>query len=159
MTRNAADVMDATLGVTKGSTLDLLRAQRPEVRARTQSVYLALFDPVFPSGLSASERFAIALRVAELNRASALTIHYRDRLAREVGAWGVTTGISARLSAILWHTERVSLEPSAASRGDLESLTVQGLTEAEIVTLSQIMSFVAYQIRVAASLAVIVETL
>jgi uncharacterized protein YciW len=158
MTRNAADVMDATLGVTKGSTLDLLRAQRPEVRARTQSVYLALFDPVFPSGLSASERFAIALRVAELNRASALTIHYRDRLAREVGAWGVTTGISARLSAILWHTERVSLEPSAASRG-LESLTVQGLTEAEIVTLSQIMSFVAYQIRVAASLAVIVETL
>jgi alkylhydroperoxidase family enzyme len=58
----------------------------------------------------------------------------------------------------LRHTERVSLKPSAASRADLEALTAQGLTEAEIVTLSQIISFVAYQIRVAASLALIAET-
>ena len=40
----------------------------------------------------------------------------------------------------------------------LETLETEGLTAAEIVTLSQIIAFVAYQVRVAASLALIAET-
>ena len=41
---------------------------------------------------------------------------------------------------------------------DLEALEAQGLTAEEIVTLSQIIAFVAYQVRVAVSLALIAET-
>ena len=59
---------------------------------------------------------------------------------------------------MLRHAELVTTNPSGASPLDLEALEAQGLTAAEIVTLSQIIAFVAYQVRVAASLALIAET-
>ena len=157
MSRMVHDVIDAALGVTEGSRLDLLRAARPEVRARTQSSYAALFDPADFGGLPAHERFAAAMRVAQLNKASTLAVHYRDRLAREAQGESTAAGVTARLAAILRHTDKLTLRPSDASRADLHALTAQGLGEAEIVTLSQIIAFVAYQVRVAASLALIAE--
>ena len=59
---------------------------------------------------------------------------------------------------MLRHAELVTTNPSAASFVDLEALEAQGLTAEEIVTLSQIIALVAYQVRVAASLALIAET-
>src|SRR5271168_4514876 len=72
MTRFAADVIDSVLGISEGSPLHQLRARRPEARARTQSSYAVLFNPPDPGGLSPPERFAVALRVAELHDAPSL---------------------------------------------------------------------------------------
>jgi CMD domain protein len=167
MTRFAADVIDAALGVSQGSALDRLRAERPEARARTQSSYAVLFNPADPGGLSPPERFAVALRVAELNDASALAAHYRARLADEAGggalaaavdAGAPSPGVTPRAAAMLRHADLVGSDPSAASEAAIEALEAQGLTATEIVTLSQIIGFVAYQVRVAASFSLIAET-
>jgi uncharacterized protein YciW len=157
MSHIAEDVIDATSGVTEGSPLDALRAARPEVRARTQSSYAALFDSAGSGGLPAHERFAVAMRVAQLHKASTLAVHYRDRLALEAQGEQTAAGVTARLAAILRHADKVTLRPADATRADLNALAAQGLGEAEIVTLSQIIAFVAYQVRVAASLALIAE--
>ena len=115
------------------------------------------------SGLSASERFAVALRVADLHEATALSAHYRARLIG-AGGGGLAAPLESgqpsdsRVAALLRHAGLLTLHPSAASVSDLEALAAQGLTAAEIVTLSQIVAFVAYQVRVAASLALITET-
>jgi uncharacterized protein YciW len=60
---------------------------------------------------------------------------------------------------MLRHADLVTLNPSAATAVVLEALEAAGLTAAEIVTLSQIIAFVAYQARVAVSLASIAEVL
>jgi CMD domain protein len=167
MTRFAADVIDTALGIAEGSALDQLRARRPEARARTQSSYAVLFNPPDPGGLSPPERFAVALRVAELHEAPALAAHYRTRLADEAGgaalaaaidAGAPNSGVTLRAAAMLAHAELAATNPSAASAAYLETLLAQGLTPAEIVTLSQIIAFVAYQVRVATSLSLIAET-
>ena len=168
MTRFAADVIDSVLGIAEGSALDALRARRPEARARTQTSYAVLFNPLDPGGLSPPERFAIALRVAELHDASALAAHYRARLADEAGGEALAAAIDSgspsaavtpRAQAMLRHAELVTLNPSAGAAVLMEALEEQGLTAAEIVTLSQIIAFVAYQVRVAVSLASIAEVL
>jgi uncharacterized protein YciW len=144
---DATDVIDAALGVAEGSKLDMLRAARPEARARTQSSYAALFDPAEPGALTRAERFGAALRVAELEEAGSLAAHYRARLVGETPA--------VRAAAIARHVELLTRSPSAATRADLAKLAEAGLTSPEIVTLSQIVAFVAYQVRVVASLALI----
>jgi CMD domain protein len=167
MTRFAADVIDSSLGIAEDSALDALRARRPEARARTQSSYAVLFNPPDPGGLSPPERFAVALRVAELHEASDLAAHYRARLAEEAGGEALaaaidsgspSAGVTPRAAATLRHAELVTLNPSAATAVVLEALEAEGLTAAEIVTLSQIIAFVAYQARVAASLTLIAGT-
>jgi CMD domain protein len=167
MTRFAADVIDAALGIAEGSPLDVLRSRRPEARARTQTSYAVLFNPPDPGGLSPPERFAVALRVAELHDASTLAAHYRARLDDEAGGEALAAaidsrsardGVTSRAQAMLRHAELVTLNPSAATAVVLEALEAEGLTAAEIVTLSQIIAFVAYQARVVVSLALIAET-
>jgi CMD domain protein len=167
MTRFAADVIDTALGISEGSPLYRLRAERPEARARTQSSYAVLFNPAAPGGLSPAERFSVALFVAELEEATGLAAHYRARLAEEAGGdafvavldGGTASGdVTPRAKAMLHHAELLTKTPSAASPADLEALEAEGLTAAEIVSLSQIIAFVTYQVRVAASLALIAET-
>jgi len=146
------DVIDEALKIAPGSRLDLLRAARPEVRRRTQSSYDALFDPPEEESLALGERFVVALRVAESSGSPGLAAHYRARLeSLPVGAG------EASWVAILRHVDRVTREPRALSAADLHALAAAGLDEATIVTLSQIVSFVAYQVRVAAALALLGE--
>jgi uncharacterized protein YciW len=96
-----------------------------------------------------------------------MAAHYRARLADEAGGRALVAAIDSglpssdvtpRVEAMLRHADLVTLNPSAASDFVVEPLEAEGLTAAEIVTLSQIIAFVAYQVRVAASLALIAET-
>ncbi len=129
------DVIDQTLGIAPGSKLDGLRAARTEVRKRTQSSYDALFDPPEEKDLALGERFAIALRVAESSGSQALAVHYRARLQDlPIGAG------EARWAVILRHVDLVTREPRGVTRADLQALAASGLSEATIVTLSQIVS-------------------
>ena len=75
-----------------------------------------------------------------------------------IDAGAPSSAITPRAQALLRHAESATTNPSAASALDLETLSALGLSPAEIVTLSQIIAFVAYQVRVAASLVLIAET-
>ena len=138
------DVIDSLLEVGENSRLARLRGEHPEVRARTQSCYLALFNPPTSSGLSLHERLAPALRVAELHEIESLAAHYRGRIRNETP----DAEASGRVIAMLRHAELVTRYPAKAVQRDLVKLAALGLAPPDIVTLSQIIAFVAYQARV-----------
>jgi uncharacterized protein YciW len=147
-----SDVIDEVLRIKTGDRLDHLRGGREEARLRSQTNWAALFEPAEFGALSAHERFAAAARVAQTSGANSLAGFYgelRDR-RRE--------GDSARLAATLAHAEKIGRAPGVATREDLARLGEAGLSPAEIVTLSQIIGFVSYQVRVVATLSVLGET-
>jgi len=151
----APDEIDAVLAIAPGSRLDLIRRRREEVRARSQTCWGALFEPEDFGALSAGERFAAAWRAAELAGATALASRYLSLFEK---AGGFAEMGRPRFVAILAHAEKVGREPRTASRDDLAALAKAGFSPATIVTLSQIIGFVAYQARVVASLALLVDS-
>lgn len=151
------DVMDRLLAIRPGSRLDAIRDERPEVRRATQANFEALFGHG-GNGLTAIERDAAAYAVALLHDFPALTFFHRARLM-EMGAEATLPDAIAhggplppRLSAIIDHARLVARRPVASGRAQLEGLRQAGLTPEAIVSLSQIIGFLAYQIRVAAGL-------
>lgn len=152
------DVLNALLHIEDGSPLAELRAGRPEATVHAQGSYDALFTAPPATPLSPAERFATALYVAHLHAEPALVEHYRsglrgtadgsDQLAEAVMAGPDIPSLSERLRAILSHVELLVLRPAAATPADLHGLQAAGLTDAAIVTLSQIIAYVSFQVRV-----------
>ncbi|MBV9581180.1 MAG: alkylhydroperoxidase domain protein, partial [Chloroflexi bacterium] len=140
--------------------LDELRAQRPDARAHTQGSYAALFESDDTAALSAIERFVAALRVAVQHQASGAAAHYRQRLI----AAGADPALAAateradgalesvRLRAIVLHADLLATGPAGAGPDNLQALADAGLSTDAIVTLSQIIAFVSFQVRVLAAL-------
>lgn len=125
------DLLDELAGITPGSALDALRALRPDIRAASAACEAAIFSA--PSGLTTGERHAVALHVAALHECAELAEHHR-RLA----------GASPRLPPMLAHAEMLSLRPHEASPAALARLA---LTPAEIIMLSQLIAYIAWQAR------------
>ena len=151
------DLIDVTLDIAPGSRLAALRDERPEVKLRTQTSADALFHPDQPDGLTEGERFVAAWRVAAVNESRTLAVYYREQLTgTEDGAAyiaaldnGVSDRIDGRGSVILAHVERLAIRPAEARPAHLRTLRTAGLSTLAIVTLSQIVAFVSYQVRIA----------
>ena len=139
-----SDIIDLVAGLDPESLLALLRRQRPDALRHTEGSYHALLHPADPGGVTAAERAAIARRVAELNRDAALTGHYAAKASDEAEP--------GRLSVILSHVDLLTREPKAASPADLDALRTAGLTDRDIVTVSQLVAFINYQVRLLAGL-------
>ena len=137
------DLLDGMLG----PRVAALRAARPEFVRFTQGSYDAMVVPAEPEGLTLSERALVARLTAELSGHGALAAHY--------AALPATPG--SRDAAILRHVALLATGPGTATRADIVALQGAGLSAMEIVTLSQIVAFVAYQVRVAAGLALFAE--
>jgi alkylhydroperoxidase domain protein/CMD domain protein len=152
------DVLNALLGADEGSPLAQLRARRPEATSHSQGSYDALFVAESATGVSRAERFAVALRVASLHAEPALVEHYRSqlsaaapdaaRLVADVLAGPDAPGLPARLQAMLRHADLLVLRPGAARPADLRALESAGLSAPEIVTVSQVIAFTSFQVRV-----------
>ncbi len=153
-----ADILNALLHIDDGSALAELRAQRPEATTHTQGSYQALFSDKSATAVTRSERLATALRVAALHEEPALVDHYTERLRATAGvseqliaavlAGPNAAGLPARLQAMLVHADLLVIRPAAATPDDLKALQTAGLSDAEIVTVSQLIAFVSFQIRV-----------
>ena len=169
-TAAATDVISELVGIESGTPLAELRGQRPEAMLHAQGSYRALFDPEENTGLSAVERFAVALRVAVHHAASEASAHYRRRLVEagaspelvaaasgsESGAAETHQGrVSERLGALLRHADLLSTHPVDAEADDLQALADASLATEEIVTLSQAIAFVSFQARVIRALQLI----
>jgi uncharacterized protein YciW len=145
---DSPDLIDRLAGLPPDSELARVRRQRPEVVRHTAGAYAALLDPREVGGVSRAERLAIALRIATLNEAAELEVHYRN----ELETLGSAVPEDERWTAILRHVERVTRAPRSATRAHLEELAKQGLSPRDIVTISQLIAFVNYQVRVLAGL-------
>lgn len=196
MTQVSPDIIDLLAGITPGSSLDSIRAQRPETREQAQQSYLALFRPKAPGEVSLEERQTIASFIAGLHRQPDIYEFYvnpleesgTDRwlvevLKAEIGS-GQATGpygdypegplsvenkagllyrvsdtnrdvLGEKLSAALEHAHLLVFRPREASPQALQALLDAGWTTDGIVTLSQLVSFVAFQIRVIAGLSLL----
>ena len=193
MSGTDADVIDALVGITPGSSLDAIRARRPEARAHAQATYQALFAPKDPGNVTAEERFAVGAFVSGLHGATAVAAAYAARLAdagasaalrdavdaavkeaRTHGPYGSYTpgplsredtrgplyrmdapirrALGARLAAAFEHTHMLVFHPRDAAPAALQALLDASWTTTDIVTLSQIVAFLSFQIRVVAGL-------
>ncbi|CAG2455915.1 hypothetical protein BCCR75598_03624 [Burkholderia sola] len=152
------DTIDAAAGLRQGDAVAALRRARGKVLLHTQLSEAALFDPPLPD-LSPVERLHAARYVARQSNAHALTDIYRTRLLDAGGTLDdieradadAFDALPRRLGAILLHAKRLTHAPVDARAADLAALKSAGLTTSAIVALSQLIAFVAYQLRVAAA--------
>ena len=141
------DVIDALAGVDPSSAVAALRRERAAATEHAQGSYDALFDPHEVVGLTQAERLAVGLRVAELHASRPAVEHFRTRLD------GLSDSPpSARLPALLRHADLLGSHPVDATPDALQALADAGLSTREIVTLSQLIAFVSFFVRVLTSL-------
>lgn len=133
------DVIDELLGIEPGSKLDGLRALRPNVRLATQASEVAIFEG--ESGLTRTERHAVALHVAELNKDPALAAHHRPK-----------AGDSPRIPVLLAHATMLTKAPDQATPEAIRTLMAAGLAPRDVVMLSQLIAHVNYEARLLAGL-------
>ncbi|WP_129336367.1 CMD domain protein [Cellulomonas endophytica] len=195
------DVVDTLLGITPGSALDAVRANRPEARAHAQGTFTALFAPADAAAMPLPERWAVAAFVAALHGPGPATDLYRRGLetvtgegsdeglvaaVRGAAADGAAPGpygryrepalaaesvpgpvlalapearavLGARLAAALEHAHLLVLHPRDARREHLDALLSAGWDATGVVTLSQLVSFLTFQLRVVHGLAALAE--
>jgi CMD domain protein len=163
---NATDVMSKLAGITEGSPLAQIRAQRPDVTRYAEGSYRALLEPDDLAGVSRLERDLIALRVAVLTPSQPVAEWHRARL-RQLGASDATIaaiehfpegeGLSPRQIAILRHADLLTTAPGDATPEHIAALKAVGLAPRDIVTIAQLISFESFQVRVVAALRLLGE--
>lgn len=156
----ARDLVDQLVGLKADSATYAVRHQRDKVAAATQGSYDALFDPALP-GLTLAERLLVALYAARLTPSPALAAHYRQRLV-EAGASAADIQVAEsgkpadaadpRLAAILEFTRKLIEKPVEGDEAALKTLPAAGVSTPAVVTLSQLVAFLSYQVRLVAGL-------
>lgn len=163
---NGEDMMNRFAGITPDSAIGQLRAQRPDVVRHTQGSYEALLEPDDPAGVSCYEREMVALRVAVLTPNPTVAAWHRARL-RDLGTSdealaaieqfpdGAT--LSPREQAILGHTDLLTREPGVSAPTHIAALKVAGLSPRDIVTISQLIAFLSFEVRTLVGLRLLAE--
>jgi uncharacterized protein YciW len=152
------DVVAAILGDDAYDRIRHLREAKPQQIADLQLYYDALFAPE-PASLDALDlktRALVAIRVAAQTRSQAVVAWYSD-LARAAGArdteLAAITDLDrvpaepAPLAAAIRRADQIATAPASAERDDIDALKAAGLSPAAILSLSQVIAFVAYQVR------------
>jgi CMD domain protein len=178
MVKTETDVIDTLAGIAAGSRLDTLRTLRPEARKHAQMSYLSLFEPNAMGGVSAQERFAVAAFAAGLHGRPETKDFYTARAevasASTKGPYGAypkgplsvedTAGplyrvaagardiLGPRLASAFEHVHMLVFHPRDAAPPSLQALLDAGWSTTDIVTLSQLVAFLSFQIRVVAGL-------
>ncbi len=160
------DVINELAGITSDSPLGQLRASREVAFNAAQGSFNELFEPDDPKGVSRQERDATALRIAILEKSAPVIELHRSRLLA-LGSTDVDLAaieqfpnggtLSSRLAAILTHTDLLTIEPRNATKNDLVKLQEAGLTTTDIITISELIAFSSFQIRLLAALRVLSE--
>lgn len=149
------DTINRLAGITPASPLGHLRAQRPDIIRHAEGSYRALLDPVDPGKVSLVERNLIALRVALLTGSTRLAEWHSARLLGSgvdeavVAAAGDLDSplLTPRERVILRHVDLLATAPATATAIDIAYLTAAGLEPQEIVTISQLIAFLSFQVR------------
>jgi len=115
------------------------------------------------SGLSRSEREAIAVVVSATNECAYCVNHHAEALRRYVkdedtlemlmAADGLET-LEPRLSNIVRHAEKLTSAPAAMTESDLDELRAVGLSDRDILDVSLIVAYFNFVNRIALGLGV-----
>ena len=156
---STADLLGTLLA--PSPAVQALREARSKVTLATQGSYDSLFAADLPGGLSLELRLLVALYAAVLTPQAELAAHYRERLHAEgvTPAWlaavehDTLSGLDdPRLQAVLGYTRTLIVAPREGDRAALQGLLAAGLSAVDVVSLAQLIAFVAYQVRLVAGL-------
>ena len=129
-------------------------AGREDVFTMTEQAENAALVPDEPGGLSYGERAAFACRIARLNDEPRLAAHFERRMAVADMAGSALADPAFdgksddRMAALLRHIDLVTRSPKAVVAADIDALKRAGISEDDIVRLSQLVAFVNYEARV-----------
>lgn len=141
-------------GVTPDSALADVIAPRREIVEMTEIAEDAVLRPKEPGAFAHDLRAAIAARIAHAAGDGMLAAHY----AADAGQYapladsGVPVAGDEKLSAVLAFVDKVANRTNEATADDVSELQATGLADADIVRLSELVAFMAFQVRVIAGL-------
>lgn len=144
------DRITSLAGLQAGSVLDEALAHRVDILAMTEAASAAVLRPKETGVFSHAMRAALAARIARLNGNDVLAEHYGEGMSDKEAKLADPSfdgGSDQRLRAILAFTDRVAASPKDATGDDIESLCNVGLAAPDIVRLTQLNAFIAYEIR------------
>lgn len=139
-----------------GAAIDFRR----DILLMTQTAEDAVLRPSDPGCWPHTLRAALACRIARLNACPTLAARYLamiDRPDYENVADPDATDQPADLRPCLAFTDRVATRPRDISAEDIEILKAARVSDADIVRLSELNAFLAYQIRLVAGLSLLAE--
>ena len=156
-------LIETLVGVDATSRLGEALKTRAEILRLSEAAHDAVLVPREPGGLSHGLRAALAARMCRHVGNDALVAHYESYLAHssdlDVAALARPDGTSGDplKDAMARHADLLTLAPRKATRLDIEGLKAAGVSEADIVRLSELAAFVNYQLRVVAGLKLLNE--
>jgi uncharacterized protein YciW len=150
------DAIDMVAGLSPADALFAMRRQRPEFVNGAELCRMSVLSPATDQGLPRDLRLALARRMAALNADAALVAAYDAQLvapSADIAALAAgATVLPEPLASIARHTDLITTRPIGATAADIARLEAAGLTNPQIVALSELIAFVNFQNRIAAGL-------
>ncbi|MGK3111663.1 CMD domain-containing protein [Candidatus Pantoea formicae] len=153
-----SDAIDQAAGLTPEDALYQTRRLRPEFVEGAEACRVSVLAPEDDQGLPADLRLALAQRMAVLNYDAPLQRDYQAQLAAlnpSEALLALASGCSVSeepLATIARHADMVTQQPIQATEQHIRLLEQAGLSNPQIVALSELIAFVNFQTRVAAGL-------
>ncbi|WP_182057448.1 CMD domain-containing protein [Pantoea sp. ME81] len=153
-----SDAIDQAAGLTPEEALYQTRRLRPEFVEGAEACRVSVLAPEDDQGLPADLRLALAQRMAVLNYDAPLQRDYQAQLAAlnpSEALLALASGCAVAeepLATIARHADIVTQQPIQATEQHIRLLEQAGLSNPQIVALSELIAFVNFQTRVAAGL-------
>ncbi len=125
-------------------------AHRADILTMTEAASAAVLRPAETGAFSHERRAALAVRIARLNGMDALAEHYGQGMTEKEAKLADPSfdgDDDEGLRAILAFTDRVAANPKGATGENIETLKQAGIADADIVRLTQLNAYLAYEIR------------
>lgn len=143
----------STSGVTRDSAVANAAMARDNVLVMTQAAEDAVLRPRDAGAFSHELRAALAARVARLSLDETLAAHYlpgaKDQAILSNPA---ETGAAQGLDVVVSFIDKAANQVRDIAAEDIAGLQAEGIPDADIVRLCELVAFLAYQIRVVAGL-------
>lgn len=152
------DAIDRAAGLSPGDRIADIRRRRPEFVDGAEACLRSVLVPKDDQGLSADIRLALAHRIACLNKDLHLQQDYQQQLIGHnpspvvQALAAVSDDLPEPFATLARHTDLVTCSPSLATEQHIHLLEQAGLTNGQIVALSELIAFVNFQTRVVAGL-------
>lgn len=160
------DIVNKVLNIQTDSPLFQIRQFREKVVAGTQASYEALFEPALH--LPLPWRYAVAVLSSVLVGIPEFVAHYTEQALkagvseadlRAIQEGDVSMVSDVTLVQVLQFTHTLMAQPKEGDKNSLIALKNAGLTTTDIVVLSQLIGFLSYQLRLAAGLKAMQQTM
>ncbi|MCJ7994214.1 hypothetical protein J5N58_06230 [Rhizobium cremeum] len=151
------DQIDILSGIKPDSELYRIRRERPDYVEGTELCRQTVLEPNHGFGIGHPMRAALAARMARLIGRNDLAQSY-DLMLEEAGSDETLAAIASAgelpsdadifTQALVRHADLVTKTPRDNTRSDIERLGAAGLSNPQIIALSELIAFVNFEARV-----------